>query len=174
MAAKKNSAATTGNKQAPTDKPMHKCGQCEPYGTLCNSGKASRADRSRVWERDHIPAKATLFRRALKLRKDMKPKHYACVKSKLEYRGMAVVIPRPAHRAASPTCGNLNKSLMKDDASSAEKMQKAIDRDTAAMQVHLGETDCAEEYEKAAAKIKEHDVDKMVRETVDECKAEVG
>jgi hypothetical protein len=167
----KNSATSTGNKQAPDNKPMHKCGECESYGSLKNSGKASRADGSRVWERDHIPAKATLFKRAKVLFNTMSADVYECAKGKIESRGMAIVIPRKSHRNFSKTCGSKNtKKQIRQDAKSKESMTAAVNRDTKALQAHLDDTDCGPAYADAVKELKKFDFDQMIRDAVNECK----
>src|SRR4051812_21550647 len=107
-AKRRNAARASGNTQPSQNKSMHSCGEVASYGSLCNSGKASRTDGSRVWERDHIPAKATLLARAKTRFKTMTGEQIGCVKVKVEARGMAVVIPRKSHRGHSPTCGSKN------------------------------------------------------------------
>jgi hypothetical protein len=168
----KNSATTSGNKQGPDTKGMHKCGEVAGYGSLCNSGKANRADGSRVWERDHIPAKATLFRRAKVLFKTMSEAVYDCAKGKIESRGMAVVIPRTSHRNFSPTCGSNNDAAkIATDSKSKANMDAAVKRDTDAMQKHMDKDipQCAAAYAAAVEKIKDFDFDAMIKKAVKEC-----
>lgn len=45
----------------------------------------------------------------------------------------------------------------------------AVDRDLAAMKVHLKGTDCEEAYDEAADKVKAHDNEKMMDDVIDEC-----
>ncbi|TJV46828.1 MAG: hypothetical protein E5Y16_02010 [Mesorhizobium sp.] len=165
----KNSATSTGNKQGPDNKPMHKCGEVGSYGSLCNSGKASRADGSRVWERDHVPAKGTLYARAVKRFGPFDPDVAKCVKGKVESRGMAIVIPRKVHRADSETCGSLNKPLMKPDAETKQSMKDAIKRDTDAIQAALDDTECGPAYAAAVKELKEFPFEDMIKEAVKEC-----
>jgi hypothetical protein len=167
-----NALTSTGNKQGPDNKPMHKCGEVGSYGGLKNSGKASRADGSRVWERDHIPAKATLFKRAKVMFNTMSADVYECAKGKIESRGMAIVIPRKSHRGFSETCGSKNtKKQIRQDAKSKESMTAAVKRDTKALQEHLTEdTDCGPAYAAAVKELKKFDFDQMIRDAVNECK----
>lgn len=136
-----NSAGT--NAQSP-QLPMHRCGQVASYGRLTRTGRATQNPRgtgrkkrrgSRVWERDHVPSKAALFKRAEKMYGLKKPSAlYSCVTGKLEDRGMAIVIPRKTHRGFSKTCGKRNtKKLIKDDAATKASLDAAIKRDVAAI-----------------------------------------
>jgi hypothetical protein len=149
--------------------PNLECGECGTYAEL-----KEKAAKPVDMERDHIPSKASLFARARKLAKPMSKKLFdSCVKPKIEARGMAVAIPRSAHRGFSPTCGSKNtKAQIAKDSTPAGR-EKAVDRDTRKMQKHINEAhpECKEAYKKAAKKIKEHDNDKMIKNAIKECKA---
>jgi hypothetical protein len=93
----------------------------------------------------------------------------ACVEGKLERGGIAVAIPRIAHRTFSPTCGSKNTAArINSDASSPENMKAAVDRDTAAMQKNIN-PECAKAYKAAAKKIKEHDNEGLIKKSIKDC-----
>lgn len=180
-----NAATAPGNAQS-TQLPMHKCGQVETYGRLCRTGRATQNPRgkgkkkrrgARVWERDHVPSKAALFKRAEKLcglTKGTKKKPnalYDCVTGKLEDRGMAIVIPRKIHRGFSKTCGKRNtKKQIKDDAATRASLDAAIKRDTDALIEALKGTDCEAEYKEAAKSLKSgEEIDEMIKKANEEC-----
>lgn len=160
---------------------VHKCGEVGSYGTLKNQKRTAGR-----FERDHVPAKAQLFAAAKKNKKyqGLSPKGRACVLAALEYRGLAIVIPKSPHRGYSPTCGARNTtSRITSDSSSPEAMKKAINRDLAAMQKHLdakakngNETNkaCAAAYRKAARKARKQDPQRMIKKAVAECEKKYG
>jgi uncharacterized Zn-binding protein involved in type VI secretion len=171
-----NTVDLGGNIDPATGKPWHKCGEVGTYGSLCNNGKAAKPK----FERDHVPAKATLFARARRQKKfkTLTPDQQDCVYGKLEARGLAIVIPKTAHRGHSPTCGSRNKPLIKSDAKTPQSMKAAARRDTKAIQTHLNkkasngtkkDKDCAAAYRKAAKIIKAHDTEKMIKRAINEC-----
>ena len=166
-----NTGATmTGTKQADSDASANENVECGEVGTYADLKK--KAAKPVDMERDHVPSKASLFSRAKQIKEDMTEAQFGCVKTKLEARGMAVAIPRTAHRGFSPTCGSQNTaSQIASDGSSRDAMSKAVDRDTSAMQEHIEDKhpDCSKAYEKAAKKIKEHDNEEMVNNAIDEC-----
>jgi hypothetical protein len=178
-----NASTVPGNQQSPNDKPMHKCGQEGSYGGLKNSGRASKNPEkgkkrgARVWERDHVPSKAALFKRAEKLcglRPGKTPAQkalYDCVRGKLEYQGSAIVIPRKVHRGSSKTCGKRNtKKQIKDDAATKESLDAAIKRDTDAIIEALKGTECEQAYRDAAKQLKTGaEIDKMVKDAYADC-----
>jgi Domain of unknown function (DUF4150) len=145
------------------------CGECDRYSKLQQKRAQAQEEGEVDFERDHIPAKATLRERAFKLAGRISEKQRNCIAAKVESRGIAVAIPKSAHRGFSPTCGNRNKALMQDDASSADKLAAARDRDLVAMQAHLKGTDCEAAYDEAAEKIKAHDNEKMLDDIIEEC-----
>ena len=143
------------------------CGEVGTYSEL-NKKAAKPVDM----ERDHIPSKAALFERAKQIKSDMTTDEFKCVKGKLEGRGMAIAIPRSAHRGFSPTCGSKNDDAqIRGDGKSPESMKAAAERDTKAMQEHMDKDhkECAKAYEEAAKKVKEHDTEKMCEEAIAEC-----
>jgi hypothetical protein len=155
-----------GTPVAVTPKDMLECGEVGTYSELQKKAAAPK------FERDHIPSKASLLKRAKKLKNDMSTAEIACVKAKVTARGMAVAIPTSAHRGFSPTCGSRNTpEQISSDASSKNKMNDAVNRDTKEMQKHLDEKHkkCAEAYKEATKKIKEHDNDKMIKQAIKEC-----
>jgi hypothetical protein len=156
-----------GQGDAEVKKENLECGEVGTYSEL-----KKKAAQPVDMERDHIPSKASLFSRAQQIKDDMTTAQFGCVKGKLEARGMAVAIPRTAHRGFSPTCGSKNNQVqIKSDGSSAAKMSAAADRDTAAMQEHIDKAhpECSKAYSDAAKKIKENDNEKMVNDAIDEC-----
>ena len=156
---------------------IHKCGEVGSYGTLCNQKRTN--DK---FERDHVPAKAQLKARAEKSKsyKALTAKQKDCVKTTVEYRGLAIVIPKSAHRGFSATCGDRNTAArIRGDSASPESMKKAINRDLAAVQKHLDkkakngtkkDKACAAAYRKAARKVRKQDPDKMIKKAIADCK----
>lgn len=143
------------------------CGEVGTYAQL--NGKAAQPVSM---ERDHIPSKASLLARAKKIKSDMTTDQIGCVARKTEAAGLAVAIPRTAHRGFSPTCGSRNDAArVNSDASSKAKMNDAVDRDTAAMQKHIDEAhpECSAAYAVAAQKMKEHDKEGMIKQAIKDC-----
>lgn len=157
---------------------VHECGEVGQYGQQCND---KRTDGK--FERDHVPAKAQLQKRATRQRgySSLTPDAKKCVKSAVTYRGMAIVIPRSAHRGFSATCGSRNTSAqINSDSSSAASMKKATNRDLRAVQKHLDDKAkngtakdkaCAAAYRAAAKKVRKHDTEKMIKKAIKDCKA---
>ena len=160
-------SGTVANAQAP-QKPDLTCGECGSY-TQLNKKRAKEPG----YERDHIPAKATLREAAFKRaggRDGLEDSEQTCIKNKVEARGITVAIPKGCHREFSPTCGSKNtKAQIDKDSETPESLAAAVDRDLAAMPAHLDPA-CAKAYEEAAKKIKEHDNEKMIDEIITECK----
>jgi hypothetical protein len=158
-------SATAANVQGP-QKPDLTCGECGSYSKL----KEKRA-KEPGYERDHVPAKATLREAAFARYKGkaLEIGERDCIASKVEARGITVAIPKGCHRQFSPTCGSKNtKQQIADDAATPEALAAAVDRDLAAMPVHL-DPECAKAYKEAAKLIKEHNNEKMIKEVIDEC-----
>jgi hypothetical protein len=172
-----NAATAPGNQQPPLPPDMHDCGEVGAYGELKASGRAQDpSTRRNVFERDHIPAKRTLLERAKVKKRGMKQTQIDCVAKQVEKNGRAIVIPAPAHRGYSPTCGSRNKPLYPADATSAKKMNAAVERDIEEMQSHLNGNPpdvpadpCAGAYAAAAAELKEFDFEKMIDEAIKHC-----
>ena len=144
-------------------KPMLECGEVGTYGQL----KKKRAAPD--FERDHVPSKAALLQNAKNKAPGMTGAELKCVKNKLTSRGMAIAIPKSAHRGFSPTCGGRNTPAQ--ISGDAKDLSGAIDRDTAAMQSHLDATNpaCAAAYKEAVEKVKNHDNDSMIDNAINEC-----
>jgi hypothetical protein len=167
-----NTGATMGgvsqaDKDVQEDNENLECGEVGTYSELNKKGAKPVS-----MERDHIPSKASLFARASKLAPNMSSAETACVEGKLEARGMAVAIPRTAHRGFSPTCGSRNnEARINGDASSKANMDAAKERDTKAMQDHIDDAhpDCSKAYAAATKKIKEHNTEKMIKDAIKEC-----
>jgi uncharacterized Zn-binding protein involved in type VI secretion len=162
-----NSATMPGNQQAPAppEPPMLDCGECGSYSKL----QKKRAKPT--YERDHVPSKAALKQAAIDRCKPkvLSDSEKECLGSKTEARGITIAIPRASHRGFSPTCGSKNTpTQIQND---AKDLNKARDRDLAAMQAHLDATDpeCAAAYKEAAKKVKEHDNDGMIDKAIAEC-----
>jgi len=164
---KKNTVNLSGNDEpGKAKKPKLECGEVGTYGSLQKKQAAPE------FERDHIPSVAALVERAEQIEEGMNTNQVKCVKNKVKRRGMAVAIPKRAHREFSPTCGGKNtKDQIEADGAGKEGMAKACDRDTSEMQRHLNEEnpECAEAYRNAANQIKEHDHEGMVRKAIKEC-----
>jgi uncharacterized Zn-binding protein involved in type VI secretion len=132
-----NAATAPGNQQAPTTVVMLECGETGSYSKLQEKGAAPD------YERDHIPAKATLreaaFKRAKDAGKSLDDDQRKCIAKRVEARGITVAIPKTSHRGFSPTCGSHKNTsaVIKTDADSPESLKAAVDRDIKAMQNHL-------------------------------------
>lgn len=172
-----NAANLSGGIDPATGKKyVHKCGEVGRYGTLCNQ---KRTDGK--FERDHVPAKAQLKARAVKLDEynELNAKQQKCVKGAITYRGTAIVIPKSAHRGYSVTCGGKNTpSQIANDSKSSDAMNAAIERDLDAVQTHLDEKAkngsdqdkaCADAYRKAADEARKQDPDEMIRQACADC-----
>lgn len=158
--------------QAPEKKPLS-CGECGTYTELKKKSAAPE------YERDHIPSKAALreaaFNRADE--RGMGPfdkEEKECIARRVEAQGITVAIPWRAHRKHSPTCGSKNKKLINGDAKDPESLCAAIKRDLADMQAYLKAANdpdraCAEEYAKAAEKIRKHPNEEMIDEALKKC-----
>ncbi|MFO1224546.1 MAG: DUF4150 domain-containing protein [Burkholderiaceae bacterium] len=165
-----NTADLSGEVQEGVVTVMLVCGECDSYSKLQKKRAQAQNEGEQDFERDHIPAKATLRERAFKKAgPGITDSERDCIAGKVESRGIAVAIPKSAHRGFSPTCGNRNKALIAHDSASKENMVAAVDRDLAAMKAHLKGTDCESAYDDAANKIKEHDNEKMMDQVIDEC-----
>lgn len=177
-----NTGNVSGNQQDPQRKPMHKCGEVGSYGGLSNKGSANQAPRkgkkrgARVWERDHVPSKAALFKRAEdKLGLTKGDDLYKCVTGKLEYQGRAICIPRKTHRAYSRTCADNNTAKQISD--DAKDPDKAIEEDAKKVIEGLkkDKPECVAAYKKAIEEIKKtHDakgIDDMIAKAHKECTA---
>jgi hypothetical protein len=166
-----NTGATmSGTKQADSQTDEKENLECGEVGTYAELKK--KAAQPVDMERDHIPSKASLFARAKKLADDMTDTQEGCVNGKLEANGLAVAIPRSAHRGFSPTCGSKNTTAqIAKDAKSSDSMKAAAKRDTDAMQKHLNATNkkCAKAYAKAAKEIKENNNDSMIKKALADC-----
>lgn len=143
------------------------CGEVGTYAELKKKGAKPVG-----MERDHIPSLAALFQRAKRLEGErlVNDELETCVYKKLKAGGMAVAIPKSAHRKHSPTYGGRNKNRQHSDSADKQSMKKAVERDTDDMQSNL-HPECKAAYANAAKKLKEHDNDSFIRKCVDECGA---
>lgn len=161
-----NAATMPGNQQAPAVVVMLECGESGSYSTLQKKGAKP------LYERDHIPSKAALREAAVNRHKPkvLSDKQLTCVANRTEARGITVAIPKASHRNFSPTCGSLNTpQQLARDAKNPKSLSDAVDRDLAAMQTHLKGTECAQAYNDAAKKIKEHDNEGLIKEALAKC-----
>jgi hypothetical protein len=158
-------AATPANVQ-PAEKVELTCGECGSYSKLQEKRAAPK------YERDHIPAKATLREAAFKRAggvSQLSDAEQTCIKNKVEARGITIAIPKECHRTFSPTCGSKNtKAQIDADSETPESLAAARDRDLAEMPPHL-DPECQKAYATAAQKVKEHDNEKMIKQVIKEC-----
>ncbi|OOS08342.1 hypothetical protein SAMN02745664_11655 [Moraxella cuniculi DSM 21768] len=150
---KKPKPAKTSNNKKPQKKtqkdstvkpkPKLKCGQSGTYKDL----KKSTGDNK--YDRDHIPSKAALKKRAAELKGDELTKEEA---KAIDDAGWTIAIPKQAHKDASPTYGNKNKNLIQKD---ANDLAGAAQRDIKAMRDKIGKYDkgCAKKYRTETNKI---------------------
>ncbi len=137
-------------------KPKLKCGQSGTYKDL----KKSTGDNK--YDRDHIPSKAALKKRAEKLKGKPLTKEEA---KAIDNAGWTIAIPKQAHKDVSPTYGNKNKGLIQKD---ADDLAKAAQRDIKAMRAKITKYDkgCATKYKAETDKIfnkTNADYDKMLK-----------
>ena len=121
-----------------------KCGEKGKYGDL----KKKTGDGK--FDRDHIPSKAALKKRAEELKGD---RLTAAEQKAIDNAGEAIAIPRQAHIDISPTYGQTGASAAKD----ASDLAGAAKRDIEAMLDKIDEYDedggCKDAYKKAASGI---------------------
>lgn len=165
-----NAATLPGEQQAPKPpNPMHECGESGGYGPLKRKGRARPVgEKKNTFERDHVPSKAAITKKALKGRQ-LTPVQKSCVKNRCRDRAMAIVIPAQTHRQHSRTCGNKNKALSTTD---ANDLDKARDKDIETIQKALDgppKDDCADAYRKAAEEVKKHDIQNMIDQIIKDC-----
>ncbi len=132
------------------------CGEAGSYGDLQKkTGKGK-------YDRDHIPSKAALLKRA-----EMTRSLTSAEKSAIIRAAESIAIPKSAHQSVSPTYGGRNSpELVKWDAEhpveaahdDTEKMMKDLDK-------HGADEECKKAYRKAAQKIRNmsaDDYDKLI------------
>jgi hypothetical protein len=164
-----NAAAGGGAKHSPTDKAMLKCGEVGSYSKL-NKKKAKRNKKEKAkFERDHVPAKATLKAAALRRAGKVTKKQRKCIAAKVERDGICIAIPRTMHRKYSRTCGSKNKKLIKTDSKSKEAMADAVEKDLQDMEAAMKGTPCEAKYKEAADKVRKHDNDKVIKDAIAAC-----
>lgn len=165
---KKPEPAKTNNNKKPEKKTQKdstvkktkrklKCGESGTYKDL----KKSTGDNK--YDRDHIPSKAALKKRAEKLNRGRKLTSNQA--KAIDNAGWTIAIPKQAHKEVSPTYGGRNNSLIKDD---ADDLAKAAQRDIKAMRAKIAKYDkgCATKYKAETEKIfskTNADYDKMLR-----------
>jgi len=137
------------------------CGESGTYGDLQKKTSKGKYDR------DHIPSKESLLKRAEKLNGSLTTAEKSAIISAAE----AIAIPKSAHQSVSPTYGGRNNpDLVKWDADhpveaahdDTEKMLKDLDK-------HGADEKCKEAYRKAAQKIRnmsEDDYNKLIDDAI--------
>lgn len=107
--------------------------------------------------RDHVPSKAALIKRAEEL---IFPETLSgAAKDAIINSALSIAIPTPLHQGSSPTYGGRQNQIMDDGLKRIESdstdLQGAAKRDTKAMQEALDAKDpeCAKKYKKAAKKV---------------------
>ena len=157
--AERKAKSNDGGKDKKTKKKM-KCGEHGKYGDL----KKKTGDGK--FDRDHIPSKAALKKRAeALLGRELKESE----KKAIDTAGDAIAIPRQAHIDVSPTYGQSATGAAKD----AGDLASAAKRDIKAMLDKIDEYDedggCKDAYKKASAEILRKtnaDYDKMLADVV--------
>jgi len=153
--AERKAKSNDGGKDKKTKKKM-KCGEHGKYGDLKKKTGGGKFDR------DHIPSKAALKKRAeALLGRELKDSE----KKAIDAAGDAIAIPRQAHIDISPTYGQSSIDAAKD----AADLAGSAKRDIEAMLEKIDEYDedggCKDAYKKASAEILKKtnvDYDKML------------
>jgi len=165
-----NAAAGGGAKHSPTQKGMLKCGEAASYAKLRKKKATRKNQKKATFERDHVPAKATLtqaaYRRAVGVLSKARRK---CIAAKIERDGIAVAIPRAMHRKHSRTCGSKNKKLKMSDSKTKKSLADAKEKDLADMEAAMKGTPCEAAYKEAADKVRKHDHEKTIQDALDAC-----
>jgi len=119
-----------------------KCGEHGVYGPLKKKTGHGKFDR------DHIPSKAALIKRAEELNGE---KLSEAQKKAITNLGNAIAIPRQAHIDISPTYGQAPASAAKD----AKDLAGSARRDVEAMLKKIDKYDagCKKAYQKAAKRV---------------------
>ncbi len=158
-AAAKKAKGKSGGKDKGKPKKM-KCGESGKYGDLKKKSGDGKFDR------DHIPSKAALKKRAEELHgRDLTVAEGRAI----DRAGEAIAIPRQAHIDVSPTYGQSGANAAAD----AKDLAGAAKRDVDAMLEKIDEYDqdggCKKAYKKAAKGILKKtnaDLDKMLIDIV--------
>ncbi len=126
-------------------------------GDLGAYGDQQEVTAGGTLNRDHVPSKGALLKRAEEL---MFPKKLSeAAKKGIIQSALTVAIPTGLHRSTSPTYGGRNSQIMDDGLprmeSDSTDLQGAAQRDTKDMHEALKSEDpeCAKKYAKAAKKI---------------------
>jgi hypothetical protein len=163
--AKKVQSATSKNKQPPAKKPWLKCGEVGTYAKL-NDKRAEP-----TFERDHVPAKATMLKAAEKSFPGMSTAKFECVARKLEAQALTIAIPYGMHRDYSRTCGSGNNTPAQIDEDS-DDLDSAVRKDLMRIQKHLDgppKHSCAEPYREAARQVRAQDHQGLINKVITEC-----
>ena len=142
--AERKAKSNDGGKDKKTKKKM-KCGEHGKYGDLKKKTGGGKFDR------DHIPSKAALKKRAVDLQSGKKLS--VAQERAIDNAGEAIAIPRQAHIDVSPTYGQSSVDAAKD----AADLAGSAKRDIEAMLEKIDEYDedggCQAAYKKAATAI---------------------
>jgi uncharacterized Zn-binding protein involved in type VI secretion len=126
------------------------CGDLGAYGDQTEVGDGTL-------NRDHVPSKASLLRRAADLLDpvELTSKQVAAIANS----ALSIAIPAPIHRSTSMTYGGRQNQTMDDGLkriqSDSGNLQEAAKRDTRAIQDKLDDEDpeCAQKYAESAEKV---------------------
>jgi hypothetical protein len=141
-----NAMGVKGPSQTTKDLEL-KCGEHGSYKTLLKKTAGGTLDR------DHVPAKRTLFERALTLiGEDIKPPAVDALKTAIAANAWTVAIPQPIHKDFSKT---YRQTIEKAKEDAAGDLQDIAKRDIKAIQEGMNDPECAKAYEEATKDAKE-------------------
>jgi uncharacterized Zn-binding protein involved in type VI secretion len=136
-------AQGTRGKRKKTKDLKLKCAENGPYKEL--QKKTAKGKLAR----DHVPAKRTLFERALThLKGDISKKALTALKGAISANAWTIAIPTPVHINASETYGQSIADAQADGAKESD-LQKIAKRDIDKIQPALTDPECAELYRQA-------------------------
>jgi hypothetical protein len=137
-------AQGTRGKRKKTKDLKLKCAENGPYKEL--QKKTAKGKLAR----DHVPAKSTLYERALTMiGEDVSKKALAALKAAISANAWTIAIPTRVHIDASETYGQSVADAQADGAED-EDLRKIAKRDFDAIQPELKDPECAKLYRKAA------------------------
>lgn len=158
-----NNQKASGKKQKDSKSQPKKNLKCGDNGTYKDLKKTTGENK---YDRDHIPSKASLKKRAVQLNRDRKLTSKQA--TAIEDAGLAISIPKKAHKEVSPTYGRKNNTSTRITEDAGD-LAKAAQRDIDAMEKEIDkyEPGCKKFYQKAARKIlamTNADYDKLLKE----------
>jgi hypothetical protein len=158
-----NNQKASGKKQKDSKSKPKKKMKCGDNGTYKDLKKTTGENK---YDRDHIPSKASLKKRAVQLNRDRKLTSKQA--TAIEDAGLAISIPKKAHKEVSPTYGRKNNTSTRITEDAGD-LAKAAQRDIDAMEKEIDkyEPGCKKFYQKAAKKIlamTNADYDKLLKE----------